>query len=863
MIEKLETDGNNDEVVSFISEVSIFKELSYDSLKKISEKIQEESFVANSTIIKKDFPGLHLYLIKSGCARVVEGTEEGDEFTVATIPEGACFGEMSLLTGDLCSATVKTNEDSLLYFITKNDFDDILTENPLIYKHFNKVLSDRICQQNIKSLNLKKHEIELNRYLQKTKEHQYDHVIGNCKRMRKVLQEAENFSKIDLPVTLIGEQGTGKELLARKIHTDSARTKYPIIEIALPTQRRNTAIQIKHEERRKRDSVECDLFGSEKGAFSDEIGKRIGRFELVDRGTLLIKNVENLSSGSQARLLKFLKTGVFSRVGGDKPILANVRILATTTDLDLMKINLEEELFNTLTTHTLKNPPLSEHKKDIPDLMEYFSYKICKAKHFHTKKFSKGATNKLLKYNYPGNVKELENVILRAFELTKDSETIEEEEIFIGESSIEEKNRFNLLSIPLFKFLCKSTNILLTVKKIILISFILLLGYFVVQPDIIVGGKDISLILCWQIAVPGMFLFYLLAARFGCGLCPISFISDFITKYANFKVTIPSFIKKNDVWIMGMGFIFILFIEGQTDMSHSITKTAYLLFSILFAAIIISIVFEKAAWCRHFCPLGALGGFFSMASMIEIRSNRNVCTTICTTHDCYKGTEKVAPCPMFLHLQFLSDNRLCKVCLNCIKNCKHHATRLNLRIPGAEISLLEGPSLAGPFMSVILYGILVADILHTINFTQLGFPIVFVTSIFFALILNMVSSCITGYLSNDRAIDHFKYFGYTMMPLTLFGFIAFKLIEVVGNAKGSLMLFNICKLNFSITYIIQFCLICIGLFITEYLIYKLAQNKIKKNTQLWVFIIQGTIALIFSAIFLSLFYNSSGPSFGN
>ncbi|MGR3293016.1 MAG: cyclic nucleotide-binding domain-containing protein [Candidatus Scalindua sp.] len=198
------------EIVKFLWEVSIFKELSNESLEKISEKIQMITFAKDNIVIKKDSTGNRLYLIKSGSTRVVSESEYED-FTIATIPSGQCFGEMSLLTGEPCCATVKTNEDSLLYFITKSDFDEVISENPQINKHFNKLFADRIGKQNIKSIDLKEHEIALSRYLQKAKEYQYSEVVWKSKRMQKVFKEAEKYSRNDVPVTIIGKPGTGKE----------------------------------------------------------------------------------------------------------------------------------------------------------------------------------------------------------------------------------------------------------------------------------------------------------------------------------------------------------------------------------------------------------------------------------------------------------------------------------------------------------------------------------------------------------------------------------------------------------------------------------------------------------------------------
>jgi len=854
MAEKLITpEKDTEKILEFLSKSSIFKDLPEKSLEKISRIVQIDSFTKDHIVIKKGSPGVRLYLIKSGSARVVSESEE-EEFTIATIPDGKCFGEMSLLTGEPCNATVRTNEASTFYFITKSDFDDIISENPLIYKHFNKLLAERVDKQNIKSIDLKKHEIALSSYLQKTKEYQYSSVVWKCRKMREVVQEAEKLSKTDVPITIISEHGAGKETMSRKIHSESTRAKSPVIEVILAKERRKEELPV-HNERRKRDQIKCELFGSERMVFTEEEPRRIGRLELVNNGTLVIKNIENMSLNTQEAFLEFLETGKFRRLGGSEYIHADVRIIVTTTGISLMQEKLNQRLLRILSAHKLEIPPLRDRKKDIPALMKHFVDKISKIRHIHAKKFSKAATNKLLKYDYPGNVKELENVIERAITLSKGEADIEEEEIFLGDATkIEDEKRINLLNIPLIRKLCESPGIILAAKITSLISFISILCLLVTQSDISIGGRNIALILFWQLGIPFFFVIFLFAARFGCGVCPISTISKFFNKHINLRIPIPSFVKNNDVWFTGIGFISILFMEKYTHMAYSINKTAYLIFSILLAAIIIDFVFEKSAWCRHLCPLGGLGGLFSMSSMIEIRSNRNTCTTICTTHDCYKGSERAAPCPMFLHLQFLSDNRNCKVCLNCIKTCTHNATRLNLRIPGAEISSLRQPTLAGALFSIILSGLLLAEIFSQSSLRQVSFPLIFAASICFALILNLSSNFSTALTSKETTIVHLKRFGYTLLPLTLFGFMAHKAIDVFGNVEGSLMIFNIYKLNFNFTTVFQLLMVLTGLLITEYLIYKLIQNKITKDKHSLVLVIQGTVPLIIAVIYIMLFF---------
>ena len=242
-----------------------------------------------------------------------------------------------------------------------------------------------------------------------------------------------------------------------------------------------------------------------------------------------------------------------------------------------------------------------------------------------------------------------------------------------------------------------------------------------------------------------------------------------------------------------------------------------------------------------------------MSSLIEIRANRNVCTTICTTHDCFKGSEKADPCPMFLHLQFLSDNRVCKVCLRCIKNCTHHATRLNLRIPGAEISSLRQPSLPGAIFSILLSGLLAAKIVPRTGIIQANYLFIFSTSILLALALSLTINYFTALILKETVTEHLKHFGYALIPLILFGFISHYSADVFGNVKGTLMIFNAYELNLNFTTTFQLLTVLTGLLITVYLINRIILNVIPKSRQFQIFAIQGIVPLVLSSVYITLF----------
>lgn len=843
-----------DEVLKILGKTSIFEGLSPESLRDISNKIQLKHIGKDFPVIKEGQSGVNLYLIKSGSSRVVIEAKEtsDDEFTVAIIRKGDCFGEMSLLTGEPCCATVKTNEDSCFYVLTKNDFDDIISKNSIVYKHISKLLINRLSEQNIQNIHIKEHEIALNRYLQKTKEYQFSNIIGKSKSISDFLNEAGAFSETDTPVTIIGEHGTGKELIARKIHEDSTRSKFPVIEITLSNERRMMETAI-HNERRKRDQVECELFGIDKIEISIESEKRIGLLELVDKGTLIIKNVENMSLHIQKEFLDFMETGSFSKIGGIKQLQSKIKIIVTCTNFNLMEEKLDERLFDLFTTQKLEILPLRNRKRDIPILIEHFISKTCKVKHIHTKKLSKEAINKLLQYDYPGNVGELEKTIVRAVELSGENDFIEEEEIFFEDIKIDGEKKLDLLSFALFKRLCLSPKIIFTAKLIALILLFTSFYFTIVQPDVLLNGRNIALIICWNFWLPLLYVTFLFASRIGCGICPIFSISKFLNKFVSLKLPFPSFLKKHDVWTMGVGFIIIIIIESYTHMAFSSTYTAFLLFAILFGAIVIDFIFEKHAWCRHLCPVGGLSKLYAMSSITEIRSNKNLCTTMCNTYDCYKGTTKAERCPAFLHLPSMSNNKECKFCLNCIKNCSHNSIQVNLRIPGVEIASLRNTSLAEASLSILLGGLLVAEILSKLNISRPDVLPIFTFSLFSVLTMCFACCYFTASITDGAMIEHAKLFGYTLLPLTLFGHIALNLMEVFENMNGSLILLSIYKINVNFTYIVQSFLTITGFLITEYLIYKIIKEKFEKDKQYRIFTIQATVPLILCIVYIVLF----------
>ncbi len=228
-------------------------------------------------------------------------------------------------------------------------------------------------------------------------------IICESPAMKKILGDVQRIAKSNASVFINGESGTGKEVVAQAIHYHSLRTNRPFIKVncaAVPET-----------------LIESEFFGHEKGAFTGANFKRLGRFELAHGGTLLLDEITEIPLPLQAKLLRVIQEHEFERVGGNKPVKVDVRLISTSNrnikDAIAKKI-LREDLYYRLNVVPIYLPPLRERREDIIPLVEYFVEKMCVDNHKEIKKLTPAAKKKLLAYHWPGNVRELANIIERA-----------------------------------------------------------------------------------------------------------------------------------------------------------------------------------------------------------------------------------------------------------------------------------------------------------------------------------------------------------------------------------------------------------------------------------------------------------------
>ncbi len=268
-----------------------------------------------------------------------------------------------------------------------------------------------------------------NKEIKKTLEGESE-IIGESNAIKNILELVQKVAPLDTRVLITGENGSGKELVARAIHKNSPRKEKPFIEVncaAIPNE-----------------LIESELFGHEKGSFTGAVQQRIGKFELANKGSIFLDEIGDMSQQAQAKVLRAIEDGIIERVGGGKKIEVDVRIIAATNKElkdEISKGNFREDLFHRLNVIPINLPALRERKEDIPLLVNYFANDIVKKHKKPPVKFLNDAIDFLKTFSWSGNIRELKNTIERIIILVDKREVTKKDIEFLftpGQSSVDD-----------------------------------------------------------------------------------------------------------------------------------------------------------------------------------------------------------------------------------------------------------------------------------------------------------------------------------------------------------------------------------------------------------------------------------------
>ncbi|MFQ5788821.1 MAG: sigma-54-dependent transcriptional regulator, partial [Thermodesulfobacteriota bacterium] len=388
---------------------------------------------------------------------------------------------------------------------------------------------------------------------------------GRSRHVRQIRSFAWKAAENDLPVLLIGEKGTGKLALSRYIYLKSKRKQDGFTTVDCSSIKRDYT---GHEDKTVGTneitlgkSQENALFGHLMGSQSFSNIKRSGYIEAAERGTIVIKNVENLTAGVQNKLLISLKTGFYKRVGSNECIRSNVKIIFTCRENvdELVKAgHLSNELYDFLLPQSIVLAPLRERKRDIPQMAIHFIVKYSKIEGIRPLGITKDTMNILLGCNWPNNIDQLEDTIYRAVRFSEGN-TLTASRMFLDQTVTQKAGKwFNLLRLKpirnlilgkIFSDAFRATS----VTVYFFIIFLLLFGHDGYAKNTVILVWAIG----WSVFLTGLFF----TARLCCGLCPMRAIAETIQNRWNIKLALPDFIETKGSYIGVFGVAFILCAE--------------------------------------------------------------------------------------------------------------------------------------------------------------------------------------------------------------------------------------------------------------------------------------------------------------
>ncbi len=798
----------NDDIdyISILKKVPEFSLLDTEHLKKVASIVNLTEAPAGKVVFRENEMGDAFYIILSGEVKIFVTNEEGVEVSLLQLYPMDSFGGIGFITGKPRAASSKTVKESKLIVITKNDFDEIMDGDPSLSRSFINILGHRLKTDNQRAIEQSSKEHELKQFWVEKGSREPIALVGKSKHIQELKDFSLKASENNLPVLLIGEKGTGKIARAQYIFQNSKRRheRYLTVDCASILQIKTTS---SHESDKTNEillglSQVSTLFGHLKGSLPFAKTRRLGYIEVAEAGTIVIDNVEKLTLEAQNKLLSYLKTGIYKRIGSDEEIKSDVKLIFTCeTNIDQLvnEGKFDRELFKLLSRQSILLVPLRDRQRDIHDLVDHFIEKFCKVEGKSGLKITKEAMNLLLAYEWPNNIDQLKGVIRRAVSVAE-GEELNPSHVFIGPIAVEKRFGFNLLKFEPFRKFMEGGIFPNFFRKIIagffvVVILLLLFGY---------NGVDKTTVwLVWAFSWPLMLLGAVFASRLFCGLCPMRSIAEKIQEKIHLNLRLPDFIKKKGPYIAVFGFALIISIEHIIDMPNRPIITAVLFLSIFGFAAVFSMLFDRAVWCRYLCPLGRMNGVYSKLSIFEIRANAGVCNSECREPACYKGAEGKKGCPMQLGVFNMYTNENCIVCGQCIKNCKHKSIRLNIRPPAAELfrssgfeTYRKGANLAIAFFVIVLMaGALSMNFAKLSLYHQVTFGIkseivhyMLFYVFFYILCLGLMWFAVNFIKSRpeDPFSERFVWFACSFVPLAFAGEIANQIITFI-NGFGNIV----------------------------------------------------------------------------
>ncbi|WP_414756051.1 cyclic nucleotide-binding domain-containing protein [Anabaena sp. CCY 9910] len=634
-------------------------------LDAIAQTLEEQVVPANSTLVSEATHPEALYIVQDGQLES-ETTNQNSSVLARGFLPGAVINLQELLLDELTPCKIVTLTESHVWAIPTAKFRDLISQYPEINQAFSRQLAQELAQVTSALTYEQERSVALRPYLV-TKAQRG--IVGTSRYAVRLREQIRGAAADRKSVEIFGEPGLEKDNIATLIHFSSPKRREPIIKI-------NCGIL---------QTSGADLFG--------RAGGKPGLLEWLGEGSLILNNIQELPPELLQPVAQLLQTNTYTPVSRPGEPAATPR---TSKARILLVSEKTESKIERCVGHIIKVPPLRVRKADIKAQVEYYTSLYVRSRGVKKPHITPEALRRLQSYDFPGNLKELKNLVERAIVQAGERRELTEE-IFWAAEPKKKQFRVNLLNIypGLRRFLRSSwwpdkINYGFTVAAFAFIVGVLFLG-----PQ--TRDRNFALNLFWAWWWPLILLIFPFFGRVWCAVCPFMIYGEITQKLSlwlfprQLKRWPREQAEKWGGWFLFGLFTLIFLWEELWHLENTAYLSACLLLLITSGAMIFSALFERRFWCRYLCPIGGMNGLFAKLSMTELRAQQGICSATCNTYQCYKGGPEKGEgmetdgCPLYSHPAQLEDNRDCVLCMTCLKACPHRSVEFNLRPPGIEL----------------------------------------------------------------------------------------------------------------------------------------------------------------------------------
>jgi CRP-like cAMP-binding protein/polyferredoxin len=624
-----------------------------DALDYLRRRGQEVRYREADVILKRGETKAAFWVILSGEVEVVVRSNDEREHSLLRLGPGESFGELAILRSAPVAADVVAITPVTLLRYPGEYLPTALAECEALRHSLLSRMAHSVHRTTSQALGLYRQTQALTNLYQGVLSDSA--MIGNSARMRAVIAHIHEASKSRLPILISGEFGTGKLLAARMIHANAGDEIAPLI-----------AVDCRELSARDANAL---LFGTASASDADLSAERFGALHLAHNGTLVLRGIEALNDETQRELARHLQANkeVSFTPFPDVRFIATVDTNAQVTSESPVAPELTAQL-----EFVIKIPTLAERPRDILPLARSFLYAI---DHTDRLGLTPSAEQALVSLKYrQRNVAELRSVIELAARVA-DGNEIRAEHIFSGFDS-ERPIGFDVSDFWLVRWLVDRGGVQISRLAVAVFFVFTAAVCFLAGQSMIATTGNAAVWMLWEPAVFGLFL---LVGTVWCTVCPLSSGGRAAQRLFSFQRPPPAWILRFGTWLSAAGLVLILWAEEFFHMAVRPLATGWLLLALVLSAVICCVIWQREVWCRHLCPLGRLGVALSPVAPLTVAARRSVCASTCTTHDCYKGNERIPGCPVWHHPQLVSEAHRCKTCLTCLQSCPHGSAGLYLR----------------------------------------------------------------------------------------------------------------------------------------------------------------------------------------